>query len=287
VHDDISAKPCDNCKIIMVNYTVFWLVQTRVASRLKGDKSELRELKAHSMLISACTSYPLLKSDLEASAIEIKDLKHKPDHSYRYYVLSPACEMCGSIKGKHFHDTKENTKLKQEVAYLTSHLERTVVSEKMIEDDLSRVEKSATKSTYRLGVGFERYEDKGGKIAPKFIPSSNYYMEEETIKYTKVHYPSYPKPSFNHKREVRKEIPKPREKTFVCMFCGWAGHLDEFYFRRKRIEKRRLDYARNSYRNEFTDFPPCSYSRAPPHTPSHSVSRFFHGPNHNSYGFGS
>jgi hypothetical protein len=30
-----------------------------------------------------------------------------------------------------------------------------VVSEKMIENDLSRVEESATKSTYKLGVGFE------------------------------------------------------------------------------------------------------------------------------------
>jgi hypothetical protein len=34
---------------------------------------------------------------------------------------------------------------------LTSRLERTVVSEKMIEDDLSHVEDSATKSTYMLG----------------------------------------------------------------------------------------------------------------------------------------
>jgi hypothetical protein len=31
----------------------------------------------------------------------------------------------------------------------------------MIEEDLSWVEESATKSTYRLGVGFERCEDKG------------------------------------------------------------------------------------------------------------------------------
>jgi hypothetical protein len=30
------------------------------------------------------------------------------------------------------------------------------VSEKMIEEDLSRVEESATKSTYKLGVDFER-----------------------------------------------------------------------------------------------------------------------------------
>jgi hypothetical protein len=89
--------------------------------------------------------------------------------------------MCGSFKGKLFHATKENTKLKQEIAYLTSRLERTVVSKKLIEDDLSLVEESATKSTYKLGVGFERCEDKGGKCAPKFIPSSNYHKEEETI----------------------------------------------------------------------------------------------------------
>jgi hypothetical protein len=71
------------------------------------------------------------------------------------------------------------------------------------------------------------------------------------------------------------------------MFCDNAGHLNEFCFRLKRIEKMHLDYARNSYCNEFTDFLPHSYSRAPPHTPSRTVSRFFRGPNHHSYGFGS
>jgi hypothetical protein len=86
---------------------------------------------------------------------------------------------------------------------------------------------------------------------------------------------------------VRKETPKLREEVFVCMFCGPTGQLDEFFFHRKRIEKSRFDYARNSYRNEFTDFPPRSYSRALPRTPSRAVSRFFHGPNHRSYGFGS
>jgi hypothetical protein len=65
---------------------------------------------------------------------------------------------------------------------------------------------------------------------------------------------------------------------FACV-CGRAGHLDEFCFRHKRIEKRRFDYARNSYRDDFIDFLSRSYSRAP--------SRFFHGPNHRSYGFGS
>jgi hypothetical protein len=52
----------------------------------------------------------------------------------------------------------------------------------MIEDDLSRVEESATKSTYKLGVGFETCEKKGEKSAPKFIPNSNYHKEEEAFK---------------------------------------------------------------------------------------------------------
>jgi hypothetical protein len=55
---------------------------------------------------------------------------------------------------------------------LTACLEKTVLSEKMIEDDLSRVEESVTKSTYKLGIGFERFEDKSEKNAPKFIVMS-------------------------------------------------------------------------------------------------------------------
>jgi hypothetical protein len=63
---------------------------------------------------------------------------------------------------------------------LTPHLEKTVLSEKMIEEDLRRVEESATKSI--------------------FVPNSNYHKEEEALKPTKTHYPSNPKPSFNPKR---------------------------------------------------------------------------------------
>jgi hypothetical protein len=78
------------------------------------------------------------------------------------------------------------------------------------------------------------------------------------------------------------------------MFCGRAGHLDEFCFRRKRIERRRVEYARNSYRDEFIDFLSYSYSHVPPHFYSHASPRtssrafpqFLHGPNHRSYDFG-
>jgi hypothetical protein len=71
------------------------------------------------------------------------------------------------------------------------------------------------------------------------------------------------------------------------MFCGCVGHLDEFCFRRKRIERRRFDYARNSYHDEFSDFLPRSFSRSLPHTSSRALAQFAHGPNHRSYGFGS
>jgi hypothetical protein len=103
-------------------------------------------------------------------------------------------------------------------------------------------------------------------------------------------------------REVRKESPKSREKVFICMFCDCAGHLDEFCFRRKRIERRRVEYDRDSYRDEFIDFLPCSYSyvlsrfysRASPRTFSRTLPctssgvlpQLAHGPNHHSYGFG-
>jgi hypothetical protein len=109
IDDDMSAKLCDNCKMIMVNYVDLWLVHTRVASKLKGAKSELGALKAHSTFLGACTSCPLLRSDLKVSAIEIKDLKHKLDHSSCYSILSPPCEIRGSLKGKLFHAMKENT----------------------------------------------------------------------------------------------------------------------------------------------------------------------------------
>jgi hypothetical protein len=55
-----------------------------------------------------------------------------------------------------------------------------------------------------------------------------------------------------------------------------------------------IEYARDSYRDEFIDFPPrsyshvppCFYSRASPRTFSRALVQFAHGPNHRSYGFG-
>jgi hypothetical protein len=139
---------------------------------LDGAKLKFRELKTRYTLLGACTSCSLLRSDLETATIEIKDLKHKLDHSCRYTILSPQCKSCVSLKGKIFHATKENTELQQEVAYLTACLEKTILSKKMIKEDLSRVDESVTKSTYKLVVGFKRCVDKGEKSTLKFIPSN-------------------------------------------------------------------------------------------------------------------
>jgi hypothetical protein len=45
MHNDMSAKPCEYCNMIMVNYADLWIVHTQVASQLKGAKLELNEPK--------------------------------------------------------------------------------------------------------------------------------------------------------------------------------------------------------------------------------------------------
>jgi hypothetical protein len=64
-------------------------LHTQVASQLKGAKLELKELNVRYLLLGACTSCPMLKSDLEAFSIEIKELKQRLGHSSRYKVISP------------------------------------------------------------------------------------------------------------------------------------------------------------------------------------------------------
>jgi hypothetical protein len=97
--------------MIKVNYADPWLIHSHVAGLLDSAKLELRELEARSTLLGAYTSCPVFSSDLEAAAIEIKNLKHKLDHSFRYTVLSPPCEACVSLRGKLLHAIKENTEL--------------------------------------------------------------------------------------------------------------------------------------------------------------------------------
>jgi hypothetical protein len=140
MHNDMSAQPCDNCNMIMVNYADLWIVHTQVASQLKGAKLELKELKTRSLLLGACLECSKLKLELDARSLKVKELETKLLEKPCVSVTSPPCEVCGTLKGKLFRATKENSELKLEVAYLSARLERTKVSEKMIEDDLSRVE---------------------------------------------------------------------------------------------------------------------------------------------------
>jgi hypothetical protein len=45
--------------MIMVNYADLWLIHSHVAGLIDGARLELRELKAHSTLLGACTSWVL------------------------------------------------------------------------------------------------------------------------------------------------------------------------------------------------------------------------------------
>jgi 5-methylcytosine-specific restriction endonuclease McrA len=107
----MSAKPCDRCTMIMVNYADLWLIHSHIADLLDSARLEIRKSKARSTLLGACTSCSVLRSNLEAAVVDIKDLKHKLNHSSRYTVLFPLCEACVSLKGKLLHATKKNTEL--------------------------------------------------------------------------------------------------------------------------------------------------------------------------------
>jgi hypothetical protein len=94
-------------------------VHTQVASQLKGAKLEL---KAHSLLLGACLECHKLKLELDTRSLKVKELETKLLEKPRVSVTSPPCDVCGTLKGKLFYATKENTELNQEVAYLISRL---------------------------------------------------------------------------------------------------------------------------------------------------------------------
>jgi hypothetical protein len=115
MHDDMSGQPCENCNMIMVNYADLWIVHTQVASQLKGAKLKLKEIKARSLLLGACLKCPKLKLKLDARSLKVKEHETKLLEKPHIAATSPHCEVCGTLKGKLFHATKQNTELKQAI----------------------------------------------------------------------------------------------------------------------------------------------------------------------------
>jgi hypothetical protein len=73
---------------------------------------ELKELKSCSLLLGACLECPKLKLELDAHSLKVKELQTKLLEKPRISVTSSPCEVCGTLKGKLYHATKENTELK-------------------------------------------------------------------------------------------------------------------------------------------------------------------------------
>jgi hypothetical protein len=183
-------------------------VHAQVASQLESTICELDERRARPSLLGACLEYHKLKLELDACSLNVKNLESKLIEKSHVLVTSSPCELCVSLKGKLVHATNENTMLVQDIAYLTSRLERTKLSEKMIDEDLSRVDECVTRYIHKLGLGYERCEPKG-EISTKFVPSCTYKDEEETLKAKPIPYPPNPKPSFNPKKVQSSKPARP------------------------------------------------------------------------------
>jgi hypothetical protein len=87
----MSAQPCENCNMIMMNYADLWIVHTQVASQLKGAKMELKELKARSLLLGVCLKCPKLKHELDARPLKVKELETKLLEKPHVSATSPPC----------------------------------------------------------------------------------------------------------------------------------------------------------------------------------------------------
>jgi hypothetical protein len=135
----MSDKDCDFCLMVMEDLVKLQNMHAQVTSQLESTICELDELKARPSLLGACLECPKLKLELDTCSFNVKKLQTKLLEKSHVSVTSSPCELCVSLKGNLVHACNENIMLVQDVAYLTSRLERTKVSEKMIEEDLSRL----------------------------------------------------------------------------------------------------------------------------------------------------
>jgi hypothetical protein len=146
LHNDMSDNDCNFCLVVMEDLAKLRNVHSQVASQLESTIFELDELNAIPSLLGACSECTKLKLDLSVHSFNVKKLEIKLLEKSHILITSSPCEGCVSIKDKLIHAIDENIMLVQDVAYLTLQLERTKLSEKMIEEDLSRVDECVTRS---------------------------------------------------------------------------------------------------------------------------------------------
>jgi hypothetical protein len=222
LHNDMSDKECAFCLVVMEDLAKLQNVYAQVASQLESTICELDELKARPSFQGACLKCAKLKLELDVRSLNVKKLETELPEKSHILVTSSPYEVCVSLKSKLVHAINENTMLAQDVAYLTLRFERTKLSEKSIEEDLSQVDECVTRSIHKLCSGYERCEPKG-EISTKFVLRSTYKDEKETLKAKPIPYPSNPKSSFNPKRVQRQTTSSSMpnlDGVYTCM-CLW------------------------------------------------------------------
>jgi hypothetical protein len=86
----------------------------------------------------------------------------------------------------------------------------------MIEEDLSRVEESATKSTYKLGVVFESCEERVRRVLPNSFaspPTTKRKQQSNPPKHTT--HPTQSHPSTQREKQGKKPS-RERKLSFAC-----------------------------------------------------------------------
>jgi hypothetical protein len=124
--------------------------------------------------------------------------------------------MCLS-QGKLFNAIKENTELQQEVAYLTARLEKIVLSEKMIEEDLSRLRRVQSSPHTDWGLGLRGVRIRVRRVLPSLFlapPTTKRKQQSNPPKLTTHRTQSHP--STQREKQARKLLSRERKLLFAC-----------------------------------------------------------------------
>jgi hypothetical protein len=124
--------------------------------------------------------------------------------------------MCLS-KGKFFHATKENTELQQEVIYLAARLEKTVLSEKMIKEDLNQLRRVQPSPHTDWGLGLRDVRRKMRRVLLSlFLAPATIKKRKHSNQPKPITHPIQSRHSTQREKQGKKLLSRERKLLFAC-----------------------------------------------------------------------
>jgi hypothetical protein len=282
-----DVAECDDCELHMSSLASLKSKYACLVDELDKTRAALDEVKTRPTLLGACKSCPALKKELADACARI-DLLEKSCSSSSKTIL-PNCEVCPALI-QDLHDAKlaltsaedENTYLCSVLSWVSgrepqlgmlisqfkrgdgfgvgfdynrvpfnygkvSECSRLNPSEKLPHTQEPPKPSETTTPQVSNGVFVEPPKEPPKKQV--WVEKPNYLRNPlDTLPQMAKKNPT-PKPKAKHQLRVN---PQPRRvERYHCEYCHREGHLFEFYFRRKRDERRELEWRNQDMYHPF------------------------------------